>query len=173
MPGRDFDFIYAEYSRLVYWTAYGVVKNQADALDVSQNAFLRVLKHMDKLRAMSDPQLKGWLYRVTVNLCIDDKRKRSRELLSDDGELPDVADYDESVLPEPSAMTASTRETVRAAVDALPRAYREAVLLHYYSGLEYAEIASLTGAAEGTIKSRIFRAKAKLCTLLKEGESIG
>lgn len=50
MPARDFESIYADYSRMVYWAAYGVLKNESDAMDASQNVFLRVIKHQKSLK---------------------------------------------------------------------------------------------------------------------------
>lgn len=168
MAARDFDSIYESCSRLVYWAAFGVMGNDSDALDASQGAFLKVLKHMGALSLMNDAQLRGWLYRVTVNLCYDMKRRAKREVLSDD--LPETTDtlFD---APEAAALSAEDRARVRAAIDGLDEPYRETVLLHYFSGLQYDEIARMTGSAEGTIKSRIFRAKQKLVALLKEGEN--
>ena len=171
MPARDFDSIYAGYSRLIYWAAYGVMKSPQDAMDVSQNVFLKVFRHLKTLEGMTDAQLKGWLYRVTVNLCVDDKRKRKREVLVEEDVVS--AETDESVLPEISALNEETRRLLQSAIDSLPDIYREAVTLHYYAGLTLAEIAELSGATEGTIKSRISRARAKLCEMLKEGECIG
>lgn len=171
MPQRDFESVYADFSRLVYWTAYGVMRSEQDALDVSQNVFLRVFSHISSLSGMTDPQIKGWLYRVTVNLCIDDKRRKAREVPVE--EDYDSVETDESVLPEPSALTGETRATVQAAIDALPDVYRETVTLHYFAGMNYAEIAELSGTTEGTVKSRMSRAKARLCAILKEGEHIG
>ena len=107
MPARDFESIYADYSRMVYWAAYGVLKNESDAMDASQNVFLRVIKHQKKLETMEDAQLKSWLYRVTVNLCLDGKRKLKREVLAD--ELPEMPVSDVSVLPEAAALDAETR----------------------------------------------------------------
>ena len=171
MPARDFEAIYAGYSRLVYWAAYGVMKTSEDALDVSQNVFLKVFRHIKTVEDMSDSQLKGWLYRVTVNSCLDDKRKHSREVpVEEDFESVET---DESVLPEPSAHNEEKRKLVQQAVDSLPDIYRETVTLHYYAGLNYAEIAELSGSTEGTVKSRMSRAKARLCELLKGGECIG
>ena len=118
MPARDFESIYADYSRMVYWAAYGVLKNENDAMDASQNVFLRVMKHQKKLETMEDAQLKSWLYRVTVNLCLDGKRKLKREVLAD--ELPEMPVSDVSVLPEAAALDAETREALHRALRELP-----------------------------------------------------
>ena len=168
MPAWEFDSIYVGFSRMVYWTAYGVTKSESDAMDASQEVFLRVLKHMKKLEDVTEPQLKSWLYRVTVNLCLDQKRRAKREQPQE--ELPEVPVYNEAELPEPAAVTAEESRVLRAAIDALPDIYRETVVLHYFSGMQYEEIARLQGTSEGTIKSRMSRAKARLAQALKGGE---
>ena len=156
---------------MVYWAAYGVVKNESDAMDVSQNVFLRVMKHQKKLETMEDAQLKSWLYRVTVNLCLDGKRKLKREVLAD--ELPETPVSDTGALPEAAALDAEARETLSRAVAALPDVYRETVTLHFFSELRYEEIAKLMGVSEGTVKSRMSRAKERLLARLKGGELHG
>ncbi len=156
---------------MVYWAAYGVVKNESDAMDVSQNVFLRVMKHQKKLETMEDAQLKSWLYRVTVNLCLDGKRKLKHEVLAD--ELPETPVSDAGALPEAAALDAEARETLSRAVAALPDVYRETVTLHFFSELRYEEIAKLMGVSEGTVKSRMSRAKERLLALLKGGELHG
>jgi RNA polymerase sigma-70 factor (ECF subfamily) len=171
LPAWEFDSVYESFSRMVYWTAYGALKSESDALDVSQEVFIRVLRHMKKLEDMSEAQLKSWLYRVTVNLCVDGKRRLKREVLAD--ELPETPVSSECELPEPAAMNAETVRLVRGAVDSLPDIYRETVTLHYFSGLQYEEIAALQGVSEGTIKSRMSRAKGRLGELLKGGELHG
>ena len=85
-------------------------------------------------------------------------------------ELPEPNTDREYELPEASAISRDQRERVKRAIDALPDIYRETVMLHYYSGLDYKTIAAMQGSTEGTVKSRIFRAKERLYELLKEGE---
>lgn len=171
MPAWEFDSIYERFSRLVYWTAYGALKSESDAMDVSQEVFIRVLRHVKKLEDMGEAQLKSWLYRVTINLCVDGKRRTKREVLFE--ELPEPPVVSEEELPEPAAMNAETARLVHGAVDALPDIYRETVILHYFSGLQYEQIAALQGVSEGTIKSRMSRAKGRLAQMLKGGELHG
>lgn len=165
MAQWELESIYRSFSRMVYWAAYGVTKSESDACDIVQEVFIRALKYSDKLKDMEEAQLKAWLYRVCVNLCIDSKRKLKHEQLAD--ELPEVSVENEAELPEISAINEESRRTVRQAVEALPDIYRETVMLHYFSGLQYNEIARLQGVSEGTIKSRISRAKARLCKSLE------
>ena len=171
MAAWDFDAVYRAYARMVYWTAYGIVKNESDALDISQDTFLRAMQHARELARMTDAQQKGWLYRVAYNLCMDKKRKEKREFPAETDAIFEGPTADEATLPELSALNNEQKARVRRAIDTLPDAYRETVVLHYFSGLAYEEIASLTGVSEGTVKSRMSRAKAKLAqTLQKDGE---
>ena len=168
MPKRDLESMYTDFSRMVYWSAYSVLRAESDAMDVTQNTFLRAIKHMNKLSAMNDGQIKAWLYRVSVNLALDIKRKQKREYPVD--ELPERESGDVLDMPEPSAITAEQKRIVREAIERLPDIYREAVMLHYYSNMSCEDIAALTGTTEGTVKSRISRARIRLRELLKEGE---
>lgn len=167
----DFDSIYNDYSRLVYWTAYGVMRSQSDAFDVMQDVFIKVYSNIDKLAAFPEPQLKSWLYRVCKNACIDEKRKRRKEVITD--EFSTEAVVNEYELPESAFENEELRKRVRDAIDELPEIYRECVLLHYFSGMQYEDIANMTGVSTGTIKSRISRAKDRLYAKLKDGEGNG
>ena len=157
MTPKSIEAIYRDNCKMVYWAAYSVLKRESDAMDIAQSVFLRAIKNIDKLNTMEDGQVKAWLYRVAVNLCYDAGRRLKREIPSEE-------------LPEASAISRDQRERVKRAIDALPDIYRETVMLHYYSGLDYKTIAAMQGSAEGTVKSRIFRAKERLYELLKEGE---
>jgi RNA polymerase sigma-70 factor (ECF subfamily) len=168
MPARDIESIYADYAKLVYWAAYGACKNPADAADATQATFLRVMKHLPKLAAMDDAQIKGWLYRVAVNLCTDSFRKKKREVLveQDDEAQADPSAYN---MPEAAAIAKEDKERVRLAIDTLPEIYREVILLHYFAGYDYKSIAASLGISENTVKSRVLRAKQKLYLVLMEG----
>ena len=112
-------------------------------------------------------QLKGWLYRVAVNGSVDMLRRGKKELLYDvppnDGPTDSECD-----MPESSAIRSERDSMLRDSVNALDDIYREPLLLHYYSGLNYHDIAELLNVAEGTVKSRMSRAKAMLRTMLGE-----
>ena len=171
MPSWDFESAYRENSRMVYWAAYGILKSEADALDVSQEVFLRALRNEDKLAVLDEARQRGWLYRVAVNLCMDKKRGEKREFPAEDTEIFDREDGDGEGLPEAAFMNAERKKLLREAIDALPAVYGESVLLHYFSGLSIDEIAALTGSSPGTIKSRLSRARQKLYDILeKDGE---
>ncbi|MCR5611517.1 MAG: sigma-70 family RNA polymerase sigma factor [Clostridiales bacterium] len=157
MPGRDFESIYRDYSRLVYWAAYKVLNSAGETEDAAQDVFLAVLKNMELVNGMSDAQLKGWLYRVAVNAALDMKRKNTKELLSDEplgAEVPDTGGT-----PEDEAVEGDTQAEVRAALDSVDAIYREPLYMFYYSGMSVIEIAEALGINEGTVKSRMARGR--------------
>jgi RNA polymerase sigma-70 factor (ECF subfamily) len=160
----------AEYSATLYRVAYSVVRNSAEAEDAVQEAFLRVLKHRDKLGEIRD--LRVWLVRITWNVVLDRKRRAKTRPENDD-----IADY-ARVLPSADRHTddtlISSQEHARilALIDRLSAKEREALLLSAVEELSTAEIASALGTTESSIRSRIFRARRELAVLLeKEGVS--
>lgn len=157
---------------MVYWTAYSVSKNHHTAMDTVQNVFLRVLKHLQKLEEMTDAQLKGWLYRVTVNSGVDRIRKEKKEVLTEDPASSISVSDDE--LPEAAMLSREQRDAVKAGIEALPEHYRQPILLYYFAELSYAEISELLGVSEGTLKSRMSRARNILArSLAKAGDKNG
>lgn len=157
MPERDFDSIYNEYSRLVYWAAYRVLSDKELTEDVTQNVFITVLKNMDTAAALPEAQLKGWLYRISVNAALDAKRRQGREVLSDEPVGPEVVS--DSATPEEEVMRSQTMIAVRQALAALDDIYREPLTMYYYSNMSVTDIAEALSVSEGTVKSRMSRGR--------------
>ncbi|MBB6146323.1 RNA polymerase sigma-70 factor (ECF subfamily) [Silvibacterium bohemicum] len=161
----------AEYSTTLYRVAYSVMRNAAEAEDAVQEAFLRVLKHRDKLSEIRD--LRVWLVRITWNVVLDKKRRSKTR-----PENEDIADF-ARILPaadrRADAILISSQEHSRIlkAIDQLPAKEREALLLSAVDELATPEIASVLGTTESSIRSRIFRARRELSVLLaKQGGSL-
>ena len=133
-----------QYAGMLYRLAYARTGSRADAEDVMQEVFVRLLRARPEFR--DEEHAKAWLLRVGARCAADVLRApwRRREGPLDDG-LP---------APEP--------------VLALPAQYRMAVHLYYYEELRVAEIAAVLGKSEGAVKSRLFRARALLRRYLKE-----
>ena len=165
MPERDFECIYTDFSRLVYWAAYGVLSNKEQTEDVTQEVFITVLKNMDKLSGLDDARLKGWLYRVATNAALDCKRRGKHEVLSDEPVGNDVADFTAS--PEDQTVEGDTASIVRAALDELDEGYSSVLRMHYFSEMGVADIADALGISVGTVKSRLSRGRALLAKSLK------
>lgn len=166
MARIDFDRIYTDYSRLVYWAAYRVIAQNEVAEDVTQTVFERVLLHEAKIASLSEPQLKSWLYRTATNLAIDIVRKSTHEQTDANPIGEELAD--EASTPETETLERAKSERVRRAVDSLDEVYRQVILLHYYSNLTVREISEYTGISDGTIKSRLVRARMLLADELKD-----
>lgn len=165
MPERDFDSIYTDYSRLVYWAAYNVLSDKEQTEDVTQNVFITVLKNMDKLSGLEDAPLKGWLYRVAVNAALDHKRRGKHEVLSDEPVGADVPDAASS--PEEQVVEGDTASIVRSALAELDPAYGSVLQMHYYSDMGVTDIAEALDISIGTVKSRLSRGRALLAKSLK------
>ncbi len=152
-----FTALVIKYREAVYRTAYRMVHNHEDASDLAQEVFIRVHRALPRFAGRS--QLRTWLYRITVNLCLD-YTSRAR---------PVLVELDELMLEAPPrdnpAETVEHRELGRVigtAVDELPPRQRAMVVLRVYQDLSYAEIAGIMGCSEGTVKATMFAALGKL-----------
>lgn len=158
----------------VYRLALCILKNEADAEDAAQEAFLKAYTSLADFRG--DSRFSVWLYRLTNNICIDMLRKSKRAVIvslqteDDNGEETEIAIPDERYSPERLAERAADRDAVRTALAALPDDCREILALRESAGLSYDEIAAALSLEVGTVKSRLNRARKKLCiALLKSG----
>ena len=167
MNEQVFEKIYNDYSRLVYWAAYRITSNREAAEDITQTVFERVLLNDGKLDELSETQLKAWLYRVSTNLALDTVRKASRETLDSEPIGEDIADSS-APTPEVQASENERSSRLKKAISELDEVYRQVVMLHYFSGMNYSEIADLLNLTEGTIKSRMSRARTQLMELMGE-----
>lgn len=126
--------------------------------DVVQEVLVSVHRALKSFRG--DAQFSTWLHRVALNACY--KALRARPTIALDDVLEPVAPHD----PARAGETAALRETLARALARLPDEQREAIALRELSGLEYAEIAEITGVELGTVKSRIARGRAALKDML-------
>jgi RNA polymerase sigma-70 factor (ECF subfamily) len=143
--------IVKRYMHSAYYIALGFVHNQQDALDVSQDAFVKAFRKI-KMFDTSKPFF-PWFYRLLRNLCIDQlKRKhRMREVPLDD--VPVFVEEKED---------RELKETLWKGIEKLSFEQREIVILRYFRQYSYAEIAELIGKPIGTVMSSLFYAKKKL-----------
>ncbi|MDO5002433.1 MAG: sigma-70 family RNA polymerase sigma factor [Eubacteriales bacterium] len=169
-----FETLVLSYEKNVYNLALRMVKNSEDASDMAQEAFIRAYNSLASFRGES--KFSVWLYRIVSNVCLDFLRSRSRHptvslsVENDEGEETELDIPDESQSPEALLERRLTRDSVRRGLDALSEEYRQILLLREIQGLSYDEIAETLSMELGTVKSRIFRARKKLCDfLLRDG----
>ena len=169
-----YEAVVKEYEKNVYNLALRMTGNSEDAADMAQEAFIKAYNSLTAFRG--DSKFSVWLYRIVSNVCLDFLRSRSRKQTvslsteNDDGEEVELDIADETHSPEQLLDRSLTRDAVRRGLAALPPDHREILLLREIQGLSYEEIADVLGLEAGTVKSRIFRARKKLCSfLIKDG----
>jgi RNA polymerase sigma-70 factor (ECF subfamily) len=165
--------LFDRYNRRAYAVAIGVVKNQQDALDVVQDAFIKVHKHVGNFKG--NASFYTWLYRIVMNLSIDYVRKRRKITDFDDGIHKEDTAGDGALLPRisdanPGKTVARIEmsQKIQAALDTLPEYHRAVILLREVEGLSYEEMAEILEVPKGTIMSRLFHARRKMQEQLAE-----
>ncbi|MGH2405425.1 MAG: RNA polymerase sigma factor [bacterium] len=153
-----FTALVIKYRETVYRIARRMVHSHEDASDVAQEVFIRVHRALPRFAARA--QLRTWLYRITVNFCLDFNSRRSRDVLTGLKELIwEPSPHDN---PVEIAEQRELGEVVARAIDALPPRQKAMVVLRVYQDLPYADIGRIMGCAEGTVKATMFAAFAKL-----------
>ena len=161
-----------EHQRLVYHLALHLLGDHNEALDLSQDVFLNVVRTISSFRGQSS--LRTWIYRIVVNLAKNRqrwwrRRRRSQQVSLEDhirehGELPAVSDErPDRVFGQRELATRIWR-----ALEALPFDQRTCIVLREIDGLSYEEIAFSLGVAAGTVKSRLARAREALRAQLRD-----
>ena len=135
------------------------------AEDVTQEAFLAAWRALPEFRG--DCRFSTWLYRLVNNAAIDYLRREKRH--RDTGDVDDLELPDGGPSPQEQAERSDTRDAVRRALDRLSPEHRQVLLLRFMQELDYGEIAQVLDVSEGTVKSRINRAKSKLREVLAAG----
>ena len=171
-----FERLVTEYEKAVYAIAQRMTGNAEDAADMTQETFIKAYNSLQSFRG--DSKFSVWLYRIASNVCLDFLRSRSRKpsvslsVEDDEGEEGQLDIADESQSPELLMERGLTRDAVRRGLDTLPPDYRQILLLREIQGLSYDEIAAVLEIEVGTVKSRIFRARKRLCAFLVEDGNI-
>lgn len=171
-----FSALVTEHQSLVYNLALRTLGNAHDAEDMAQEAFIRAYSSLDKFRG--DSKFSVWLYRLTSNICIDFLRSKNRRptssltAMGENNEAEEIPIIDEKSSPQTILETREMRESLNRGLDTLSYEYREILILREIEGLSYDEIAEKLKIEAGTVKSRIFRARKKLCEFLEQDGNI-
>jgi len=147
---------------LLLRVAYRILGNWADAEDVAQEVFLRLHRH--GLGFSNEAALGSWLYRVTVNLCVDRSRR-----VHPIHELPELRESRASA--EADLLRDERKRRLMLALATLPPKERAAVVLREIEGLSTAEVAGILSSSEVTVRTQIHRAMARLRELLRKEDA--
>jgi RNA polymerase sigma-70 factor (ECF subfamily) len=159
---RELERRLADCTGLVYRVALGVLRNSADAEDVAQEALLRAYRHFASLRERE--RFQPWLVRTTWRLAIDRRRSATRR---EHRELEALAGKPPTPTVEELASEQQLLRRVEEAVDALPEKLRRVVILAAIEGYDMRETAKLLDILEGTVRSRLNRARKLLAEKLR------
>jgi RNA polymerase sigma-70 factor (ECF subfamily) len=164
---KAFRVLVERYQRRVYAVAFGIVRNPDTAMDVTQDAFVKVYKHLPNFKG--DSAFYTWMYRIVVNLCIDKKRKAKRAA---------EVDYDDTMShgsdrfsngptlasvhidsPQKELQRQELRKHMGGALETLSEPHREILILREVDGLSYEELSEVLEIPKGTVMSRLFHAR--------------
>ena len=168
-----FEQLLLEHQKNVYNVCYRMAGNPDDAMDLSQETFLRAWRCLDQYQFAS--AFSTWLYRLCSNICIDFLRRRRRQQTvpltfeDADGEEQTYAVPDAQPLPEEQVELKLTRETLAAAMAQLLPEHRAVLQLRVVNEMSYEQIADVLDIQIGTVKSRLSRARNQLKKILERG----
>lgn len=155
--------LYSQYAKAMYNICLRMVRNQADAEDLLQNAFIDVFTKIDSYRFEST--IGAWIKRIVINTCINHFKKRRLE----------IQQWDERIADQPMEETDGEYEDrklnvqkVHSAMEKLPTGYRTVFSLYLLEGYDHKEIAQVLDISEATSKSQYSRAKNKVRQLISE-----
>jgi RNA polymerase sigma-70 factor (ECF subfamily) len=148
-----FESLMRQHERQVLATALRFLGNLDDAKDVAQEAFFRLYRHMSKIQ--TGDNVGGWLYRVTMNLCRDEHRRRPATV-----EMTELASG--SADPQQELTHAERVRVLELGLRKLPEKERTALILRDLEGLSTAEVAEILGSSEATVRSQISKARVKM-----------
>jgi RNA polymerase sigma-70 factor, ECF subfamily len=166
-----FEKLIESHRKKVFNIALRMLSDYDDAADMAQEVFIRIYRSIKDFK--QEAQFPTWVYRITTNVCLDELRKRKNkrtvsideEIKLDDGELK-MQIEDDRPLPHDAVERNDIRKAVRDAIKVLPEHFRIIVILRDIQGMSYSEISKILKTPEGTVKSRINRARQALKDIL-------
>jgi len=166
-----FQLLVRRFRKKIFSIAFGITLDVEESRDIVQDVFFQVYRSILDFRG--DASLSTWLHRITVNRCLNWKRRWARRFQwlnkSGGGTTAKTDDEPASDLPSPEnrVVNAQTRQLIDRALKKLPDQARTVFVLRELEGLSYEEIAYATGIKLGTVRSRLFHARQQLRTLLQ------
>lgn len=174
---RAFRTLVERYQRKIYSVALGMLKDKEEAMDVSQEAFVKVYRYLEHFKG--DSSFYTWLYRITVNICIDVLRKRgpgrADHVEFDETVAQDLTEANIGALgsrlgtnPQKAALRKELAQKIQEALQEVPEKHRAILLLREIEGMSYEDLARTLEIPKGTVMSRLFHARAKVQKILSE-----
>lgn len=158
---EGYRMLYDKYHRLVYSLCYHSTYNEADALDLVQDVFIKVFNGMERFD-IKRPLL-PWIKKITVNVLINhSNRKPQNEMIvdfSEDSTVGLLESPDTEGKPEERTASRETKNAIEACISQLPGNERTVIVLRHFEGKTYEEIARMMGCPLGTVKTYLYRGR--------------
>lgn len=172
-----FELLIENYQKKVFNIAYRVIGNYDDANDLAQEVLIRIFKSIGGFREQSS--FSTWVYRITTNVCLDElRRRKNKKVISLDEDIQfEDSDIKRQVVsgdptPEEIAEEKETKDIIHRAINKLSDEHKVVIVLRDLQGFSYEEIARVTKCPEGTVKSRINRARQALKEILQKDREL-
>jgi RNA polymerase sigma-70 factor (ECF subfamily) len=162
----EFEAIVKTHQKRVYNTCLRICGNPDDAFDLSQEVFLKAWRGMDGFRG--EAETGTWLYRLTVNACTDFMRRKARRGVAVSLDETEIPLPDARFEPSAALERKELARELETALTHLSVEHRQIITLRETAGLSYGELAELLGIEEGTVKSRLARARLTLREILRK-----
>ena len=167
-----FEVLVEKYKRKTFRLAYGVLRDQEEALDVAQEAFVKAFRSLPKFKG--DSAFYTWLFRITMNLALDRRRQRAARARSLGTEDVPPEEWERTAVatdasPDDEAASSERRARIARALESLSEHHRSIIILSDIEGLSYREIAEVLAIPMGTVMSRLHNARKRLREALGPG----
>lgn len=165
-----FEELVARHRDKIYARAFSMLRNEDEALDLSQEAWVKGWQRLAQFQG--DSSFGTWMTRVVINLCLDQLRRRKRQRTESIEEMDEESGGVERRMPvvttNPTERLerAELRQRIEQALGQLSNEHRTVLVLHEFEDMEYKEIAKTVGCSMGTVMSRLFYARRKMAALL-------
>jgi RNA polymerase sigma-70 factor (ECF subfamily) len=155
------------YQRGAYLFACGMIGNQDDAFDLSQEAFIRAYKNLDRFNPVY--QFKTWFFQILSNLCKNHLRQRgNRESVVTSTEMTTAAAAPRKSRPDVLFEKNEIQKAVWSGINELPEKFREIIILNHFQDMSYDQIAGALDMPRGSVMSRLYYARLKLREILEK-----
>jgi len=169
-----FSELMSRYESRIYAFGFRMCGRHEDALDLTQETFLTAFQSLGNLR--NESALTSWLYRIATNICLMQKKKRSREIVADlelDAYVPscdpqgwpNIVDWSDA--PEQALLSDEAQQQIEKALLEIPPKYRAVFILRDIDGLSAAQAADILGIRENTVKVQLHRARLQLRSIIE------
>jgi len=151
------------FKNRVFGMAYKFTNNYDEAQDLSQEIFLKIYKEIGGFRFES--KFSTWVYRISINTCIDWKRKNTKvktfstSIVNDDDKAIELDIRDDNPLPDETCIISENQREVHELVYGLPDKYKTVIIMYHFNNMSYQDISAAINVPERTVETRLYRAR--------------